>query len=538
MFFHILTSGLVGTPKACAYLVPDNWDDWFEFQTMFILLVCDEDGHRHQIGAVKIGEFGLQPSNTVEPGKRKPNLPFEFDELEPTFFSLGQGEDYYEALNELSYALRQKILIGLRDCANNLAVFYGAIHEPSMQSSLLRYVAESTVTGRLNRLAHGNTELSTFRFVLTTSGDQQSFSDIEEQADSDFGQPDNEIEELSPLRLAFDVIPNSEPPTNVHVLIGGNGVGKTRTLQNLVFALVGRSSRGSVPVGRVEMVEDGSDFVGLVLVSFSAFDSLVWVQDKGDRIPVTQVGLQSVADRGAPYVWSGEHRVKSVTALATDFSDSLEKCMSGTRVERWLDAIETLEADDLFAEHNVRTLAAIRNVDRRSELAKSLFLRLSSGHAIVLLTITRLVELVDEKTLVLFDEPEGHLHPPLLAAFIRCLSNLLNRRNGVAIVATHSPVILQEIPRTCVWKLRRSESFITAERPSIETFGENISILTREVFGLEVTKTGFHQLLRHAVFTERLSYEQLLMRFGNELGIEARAIVRALINTRERETTR
>jgi len=66
--------------------------------------------------------------------------------------------------------------------------------------------------------------------------------------------------------------------------------------------------------------------------------------------------------------------------------------------------------------------------------------KLSSGHAIVLLTITRLVEL-DERSLVLIDEPEVHLHPPLLSAFVRALSDLLIELNGVAIVATHSPVM-------------------------------------------------------------------------------------------------
>lgn len=44
-------------------------------------------------------------------------------------------------------------------------------------------------------------------------------------------------------------------------------------------------------------------------------------------------------------------------------------------------------------------------------------LRMSSGHAIVLFTITRLVDVVGEKSLVLFDEPEVHLHPPCSLLF-------------------------------------------------------------------------------------------------------------------------
>jgi predicted ATP-dependent endonuclease of OLD family len=68
--------------------------------------------------------------------------------------------------------------------------------------------------------------------------------------------------------------------------------------------------------------------------------------------------------------------------------------------------------------------------------------------------VTRLVESVEERTLVLLDEPESHLHPPLLSAFVRALSDLLVNRNGAAIIATHSPVVLQEVPRECVWRLR------------------------------------------------------------------------------------
>ena len=47
---------------------------------------------------------------------------------------------------------------------------------------------------------------------------------------------------------------------------------------------------------------------------------------------------------------------------------------------------------------------------------------MSSGHKIVLLTITKLVETVDEKTLVLMDEPEALALSPW--AIIRCKTTL------------------------------------------------------------------------------------------------------------------
>ena len=114
------------------------------------------------------------------------------------------------------------------------------------------------------------------------------------------------------------------------------------------------------------------------------------------------------------------------------------------------------------------------------------------------------------------------------------MSELLVHRNGVAIIATHSPVILQEVPKNSVWKLRRNGAEAIAERPEIETFGENVGTLTREVFGLEVTQSGFHKLLQDAV-NQNQNFEQTMQMFGNELGSEARAILRALIVDRDFE---
>ena len=142
-----------------------------------------------------------------------------------------------------------------------------------------------------------------------------------------------------------------------------------------------------------------------------------------------------------------------------------------------------LEADPIFKDVEIAELAdGEMEKEELQTYARKLFERLSSGHKIVVLTITRLVETVEEKTLVLMDKPEAHLHPPLLSAFVRALSDLLLNRNGVAIIATHSPVVLQEVPRSCAWKIWRSGSKVDVERPEIETFGENIEILTREVF--------------------------------------------------------
>ena len=258
-------------------------------------------------------------------------------------------------------------------------------------------------------------------------------------------------------------------------------------------------------------------------MGFSAFDPF---QPKNPaRRDVQYVGLKR---------WdSGKEHFKDIASLSKEFSDSVISCLKHDRIKRWMDAVGELElADPIFAQLGITRLIpdsvdppfmVDNNLNSR---IIQLFPTLSSGHKVVLLTITRLVELVEEKTLVLIDEPEAHLHPPLLSAFIRALSRLLTERNAMAIAATHSPVVLQEVPKSCVWKLIRSGEALGSERPRVETFGENVGTLTNEVFGLDVAQSGYNTMLTRAL-EETDSYEEALAWFGGALGSEARLILRA-----------
>ncbi|MDP2285150.1 MAG: AAA family ATPase, partial [Pseudohongiella sp.] len=227
----------------------------------------------------------------------------------------------------------------------------------------------------------------------------------------------------------------------------------------------------------------------------------------------------------------GEHIPMSRPMLNREFSYCLNNIRRFGYQDRLVEAIRDLETDSLFKDIALADLV-LSSADDLENKTKKIFAKLSSGHAIVLLTIAKLVEKIEEKTLVLLDEPESHLHPPLLSAFIRTLSELLSHRNAVAIIATHSPVILQEVPKSCVWKLRRSGMDAVAERPETETFGENVGVLTREVFGLEVTDSGFHQMLKKEAESAD-TYTQALRRFDGQLGAEARGVLRGLFLDKE-----
>ncbi len=507
-FFRVLPVGTRPPPQAVdrAYLVMDNWDDWFKYSTLYSLVIFDEDGERHSIGGVKIGQFGMNE------GQRRADIPERFDELDECFFSLGQDDSYYDGLNRLGEATRDRVLRALRDVALDTELFGRALDEKVTGTSLLRSVDRSTVTGQFHRMALGGVRLTSYEFSYTAR---------------------RRSRRVEPLSLTFTVSPESYPPTNVHVLIGRNGVGKTTLLNDMTRAIVEEDADANeVGAFSVELGDfDDSLFTSLVSVTFSAFDPfepLPSRQDKSEGVRYAYIGLKHIGKDK-----DGKAKPpKSPDALSGDFVGSVLICRQGAKVARWRRALEMLQADPIFRDAEVSSLAQSGvELDEVKADARRLFKNLSSGHKIVLLTITRLVETVEEKTVVLLDEPEAHLHPPLLSAFVRALSDLLINRNGVALIATHSPVVLQEVPTSCVWMIRRTGTRAVADRPQIQTFGENVGLLTREVFGLEVTQSGFHKMLRDAV-AELPSYDRVVRRFRSELGDEAHAIIQGLLAAR------
>lgn len=503
--------------------------------TLYRLWFRDGGGMVVELGSVKIGYADLLRGEwPLEAG--------EFPRLEGLgrrlyWFSVGQNDLYYENIRRLGPRVGREILDGLCDIALSPGRFGQAVQWDVTQTSLLRSVEPQTVEVQFRRIAQGGTRLTAYRFDYVASL-------------ADTGQEDEDGS--GRWRLSFSVTPHAQPPTNVHVLIGRNGVGKTTLLGDIAAAVVGWQEQRE---GAGEIVWSGGAagaFTNLVFVTFSAFDPARkqdededglpgWDADKdvsgGQETPpaeagpapvsFTYVGLATVDELGRP-----TRERKTRKELSEEFSRSVEEVVAAERVGRWITALDTLGSDPYFCHSPVHAFArglATREAFCEEDLttAREIFSALSSGHAIVLLTLTRLVETAAEQSLVLIDEPEAHLHPPLLASFVKALSELLTDRNAVAVLSTHSPVVLQEVPRSCVWKIGHWDRR-RPERPAIETYGENIGVLTHEVFGLEVRQSGFHAEIEQAV-GELDTYEEVLDRFGGQLGGEAKGLVRILL---------
>ena len=477
-----------------AYLWADNWND-HGFKSMYHLKYFDLTGKRYDIGALKIGEFNMREKQFY------PNIPSSFDCLSEKFFSLGQDADYYSNIMSLNNVkARKQLLTSLNDIAANEDLYSRASTEKIANVSLLRFLTNRTIEVQFRRILSGGARLTEYSFCYLESSTLQ--------------------EEVNHVELKFDVKPESRPPTNIHVLIGGNGVGKTHILNSMIRILKSPGRKNNED-GRIlaNCDNDTFPFANVVHVSFSAFDDFQYFQEHGSNsndIQFTYIGLQDIVNKEATLT-------KNPDQLAEEFSNSAKLCTKGAKADRWKKALNVLEIDSVFADAEVANLVHLSDDDFRRE-SLAIYKQLSSGHKIVLLTITKLIECVQEKTLVLMEEPEEHLHPPLLSAFIRALSDLLINRNGVAIVATHSPIVLQEVPRSCVWGIYRYGSYIKARRPNRQTFAENVGILTSEIFGLEVTQSGFHKMLNEES-VDATSVDEVLAKFDDGIGTEGRALV-------------
>ncbi|MFF1769112.1 AAA family ATPase [Streptomyces sp. NPDC058249] len=489
-------------------LETDDWDD-FGYRTM-----------HHLWYRTPTDTWNLGPVKIAVTGQEVGAIPFEYgrydDGLPGEFFSLGQSDDYYDEIRKLGRDKRVEILEALCDLAYFPNRLQDAKQHRVTDVSLLRSVEEQTVRAQFNRIARGGVRLTEYRFRYDAPGQDASGG------------------------VDFQVVPESSPSSNIHVLIGRNGVGKTTLLRNLAGAVArpdldGRF--GSVAMLPTSASEAGEQFANVVSVTFSAFDPFVDIESLAPDV-------DNVSPRATSYVYVGlrggvdhnffvEDRTTLQDGLRRDFNAALTEVFTSRTLTDWREAMLLLSRDPQFADSGIASFArniraGMRLRPNQVEDLTSDFSQLSSGHAIVALTMTQLVQSVAEQSLVLLDEPEAHLHPPLLASFMQALSKLLTDRNGVAVVATHSPVVLQTAPRSCVYKLIRYGETSRFERPLIETYGENVGALTHEVFGLEVMHSGFYAEITKAV-TRMDSYEQVLTHFGGQLGSEARGLVRILL---------
>jgi len=466
-------------------LARDNWDD-YGFKTSFEAEIHLGPGKTVDLRAVKI----LKRSQESGPTQ----LDSSFTALDDTYCSLGQELAYYESLQELPDDIRDDYLHGLRDAAANPAIAAQFEEEPGFGTSLLRSGSAARALEDAPALLQGHVGSDEpLEFVFHTKFGA-----------NEFGVPFRfrQIEEL---------------PGRMNAVIGYNGTGKTQLLANLAWvAKADLRSRnddaGIARYGRLDPV--GIRFGRVVAISYSAFDTfdLPRGATEDDQAGYTYCGLRRHDQEGAT---TG---LKEPDEIITEIADALRRIDTPGRRESLHDALEPLREEPSFkrAGYDLDLLAG-------EDLWREEFELLSTGHKISVNIIVQLVAALQQNSLVLLDEPEAHLHPPLLAALMKGIGAALNGHRSVAVVATHSPVVLQEIAGCYAHVLRRHGSMNSVEEPSIETFGENIGLLTSHVFNLDNSHSDYVGILRE--LSDSSSLDEIEALFERGLSSQARALL-------------
>lgn len=514
MKFKITDGWGTGYEKNVILLRMDNWDD-FGNKTTFHASFYDSTGTEHQLGTVKIGmeQPNCEETEYIEiTGRTSDYLNAEFESLPENFFSLWQSAEAYKLVLECEKQCHFNILQALNDISYNPKIYEKYKNEHAMEKSLFRSVSYSLYVRQFRRIARGEAVLTPYDFSYIIKNDNPFVKDCE---------------------LSFSVIPDILPPTNLHAVIGSNGVGKTTLIKNMIKSICKNDNTN----GRFNYADNDDEEVGsfenTICISFNPFDDYSEIEKLSKNFNNISIRKEFEPIDEDTYE-DGYGELSLLDDVQKTFMSSLKNClMDMTKRKDLQEMLDMLETEFNFISTNYDFQLNIDGVlgDALPSVAGA-FNKLSAGHKAVLSIITRCIDVLVEKSVVFIDEPENHLHPPLLSSLIRGISKMLIKRNGVAIISTHSPIVLQEIPKSCVWILSRDGSIINARRPEIETFGTNIGNLTNEIFGFEIKRTGFNRLLQNAV-DKCDDYESVLEEFNYQLGDEAKSIVRIMLKQKK-----
>lgn len=454
-----------------------SWDD-YGITCEFILTYYLSKNEKKEIGLTKI-IFKESPSNQLFP---------EFDGSGSLYISLGQELDFYR--NLLDFIGTEKsieVLENLNDIAWQSQKMEPFESESRFRNALLRENSARDALRFGKQVILNETINKSFSFKYVTQI---------ENADETF-TIEVDFDETDPL------------PHNIVGIIGRNAVGKTHLMGSLARDLVQvrRVSQKSINQKEESFLGNRPMFNRVITISYSAFDKFVIPKDPQNS-----------------YVYCGIRNSKGVlskSSLIQDYKDNLSKIYDLNRERLWVSSMS-----NILENYNDDFLNKLREeVDADYENSEDTLSLLSSGQSILAHFVTALVARIQENTLVLFDEPETHLHPNAVANLFNVLNNILTKHQSFAIIATHSPIVIQEIPKKRVILLSREENNTFVIPMHFETFGESISELTRHVFDTISIPHHYKKVLK--TLSQKMPYEEIDELFSYGLSFNAKAYLLA-----------
>ena len=489
-------------------LVRDSWDD-YGYKTTFQATMHVSAEDEIDLGNLKIMRTDQRGGYTEMPDG-------PFGQLDEKYASRGADLDYYEKLYKLGRPTFRAYFKGLRDIAFDDHAKASVEDLEGYRVSLQRFSGAERTLADASKLLKAETAPTRRR----SAGFRVKFKSKITHSSNSF-------------TTEFDFRRQGRLPNRINALIGYNGTGKTRLLSNLAIVASGygyTTKQDLLDRSAGRFVGTQPPFKAVVVVSYSAFDTFVipgrtdeekaQLRERGEIFGYVYCGLRE-RDGDAPNGREPSYRLRTPNEIEQEFLAALGRVREAERLDALLDILKPLLRDPSFLRIGLTRLYANHDDDEIGDL----FRQLSSGHKVVIKIITELTAHIAESgpTLVLIDEPETHLHPPLLAAFLKSLRACLERFDAYAVIATHSPVVLQETPARYVHVLRRIGDQSRISAASIETFAEGLGVITQEIFNLGDDSTDWHDTLRRLAL--RNTIEEIEQMFGRPLSFAARSYI-------------
>jgi energy-coupling factor transporter ATP-binding protein EcfA2 len=142
---------------------------------------------------------------------------------------------------------------------------------------------------------------------------------------------------------------------------------------------------------------------------------------------------------------------------------------------------------------------------------------------------------IENGTLLLFDEPETHLHPNFISQFVALLDRLLEQTGSAAILATHSVYFVREAIEDQVTVLRSdAERMISAETPTLKTFGADVGAISYFVFG-EDQPSRLAQEVETKIMAQTASWDEVFETYKDRVSLDLLGEIRARVEGTDRE---
>ncbi|HAV5000747.1 TPA: ATP-binding protein [Acinetobacter baumannii] len=351
-------------------------------------------------------------------------------------------------------------------------------------------------------------------------------------------------------------------PTDINVLIGPNGIGKSYTIMILMEYLLklGRGDIKEIEKKDFQPFDKRPNFSNLILTSYSVFEDFL-VDLNNEKIKDNEkenykyFGLRTRDESNKERIGIGKN-IPSIDAAKAVFKMSFDNYqfqdlswwvnkldLAKKTLKKAFDfdefAIEfSSEIDSLlgcnFSIINDKKYLIINNklqkfpqyIRNYNAGVPILFLKndnivqLSSGQKIFSYIVLNILGEIKQGSLIVIDEPELFLHPALEIEFITLLKEILEPFESKAILATHSLSIVREVPSSCVHIYREDEFGLTVENPPFQTFGGDMQRISTYVFGDTMLKKPYENFLKKLLDERIYTPAELIQALGNEANEE------------------